>query len=133
MSYASHRPGEANLRLYHLHLHVHDVNTTRAFYETYFGFRQVLRDSAEVFLGSDDGLLLAIVNRSASDAPLPEWFHLGYQASSAEQARSLFRRMIDDGVAMAVSWTEFATGTVKFHCIDPNGYRVEVRWDAPKA
>lgn len=118
------------MRLYHLHLHARDLAATRAFYERYFGFQRVFPESAEVFLRSTHGFLLALVERAPEEASVPDWLHLGFQAESADEARALFRRMTDDGVAMAVPWTEFPTGTVKFHCIDPDGLRVEVRWDA---
>ena len=118
------------MTLYHLHLHVRDIAATCAFYERYFGFYRVFPESPEIFLRSPNGFLLALVERSPEEGPLPEWFHVGFQAQSADEARSLFQRMTDDGVAVAVPWTEFTTGTVKFHCIDPSGQRIEVRWDA---
>jgi hypothetical protein len=59
-------------------------------------------------------------------------FHLGFQAHNASEARALFKRMTSDRVPIAVPWLELAGGTVKFHCVDPGGYAVEVRWDAPR-
>ncbi|HEY2516995.1 MAG TPA: VOC family protein [Polyangiaceae bacterium] len=118
------------MNLYHLHLHVRDLAATSAFYERYFEFQRVFPGAPELFLRSPRGFLLALVERSPDEATIPDWFHLGFQAQSADEARSLFRRMTDDGVSMAVPWTEYPTGTVKFHCVDPDGQRVEVRWDA---
>ena len=117
------------MRLYHLHVHVRDLAAARAFYETYFGFQRVFPEAPELFLRGPHGFLLALVERSPEEGTIPDWFHLGFQGQSADEVRALFRRMTEDGVAMAVPWTEFATGTVKFHCVDPDGHRVEVRWD----
>jgi catechol 2,3-dioxygenase-like lactoylglutathione lyase family enzyme len=120
------------MHLYHIHLNVHDVAETRSFYETYFGFRRHFPEASEVFLKNDRGFLLALAPLAASEGgSLPEWFHLGFQGATADDVRALFLRMQDDRVPIAEPWTEFESGTVKFHCFDPSGYRIEVRWDAP--
>ena len=116
--------------LYHLHLNSRDVGISCAFYETYFGFRRHFPGAEELFLINERGFLLAIAQLAETETlSLPEWFHLGFQGESAAAARALFDRMERDAVAIAEPWTEFPSGTVKFHCFDPSGYRIEVRWD----
>jgi catechol 2,3-dioxygenase-like lactoylglutathione lyase family enzyme len=118
------------MNLYHLHLDTRDLATSRAFYETYFGFRRHFPDAPELFLKNDAGFLLALGQLAESETlSLPEWFHVGFQGESAAAVRALFERMERDGVRLAEPWTEFPSGTVKFHCFDPSGYRLEVRWD----
>jgi catechol 2,3-dioxygenase-like lactoylglutathione lyase family enzyme len=117
--------------LYHLHINARDVSASRRFYETYFGFRRHFPDAPELFLKNDRGFLLAIGQLAAGEArAFPEWFHIGFQGESAAAVRALFTRMQGDGVPFAEPWSEISSGTVKFHCFDPNGYRIEVRWDA---
>ena len=118
--------------LYHIHLSVRDVAASRSFYETYFGFCRHFPEASDVFLKNDRGFLLALAPLATGESgSLPEWFHLGFHAATAADVRALFLRMQEDRVAIAEPWTEFESGTVKFHCFDPSGYRIEVRWDAP--
>ena len=120
------------MRPYHLHLVSRDVIAEIAFYSTYFGFRRVFPDSPEVFLQDDNDFLLAISEPEQPEQVPQREFHLGFQAHDTSEARALFERMARDRVPIVVPWTEFAHGTVKFHCVDPGGYTVEVRWDAPR-
>jgi len=118
------------MNLYHLHLNARDLGISRAFYETYFGFRRHFPDASELFLANDRGFLLALGQLAETETlSFPEWFHLGFQGESAAAVRALFDRMTGDEVHMAEPWTELPSGTVKFHCFDPSGYRIEVRWD----
>jgi catechol 2,3-dioxygenase-like lactoylglutathione lyase family enzyme len=117
--------------LYHLHLGVRDVAASRSFFEKYFGFRRHFPEAPDLFLTNDHGFLLALAPiDGAEPLALPEWFHLGFHGATADEVRALFKRMQEDRVAIAEPWTEFESGTVKFHCFDPSGYRIEVRWDA---
>ena len=118
------------MNLYHLHLNARDLGISRAFYETYFGFRRHFPDASELFLANDRGFLLALGQLAETETlSFPEWFHLGFQGESAAAVRALFERMERDGAQIAEPWSEFPSGTVKFHCFDPSGYRIEVRWD----
>jgi catechol 2,3-dioxygenase-like lactoylglutathione lyase family enzyme len=118
--------------LYHLHMSVPDVAAAQSFYEKYFGFRRHFPEASEVFLKNDRGFLLALAPLASGETgSLPEWFHLGFHGATADEVRKLFGRMQEDRVAIAERWTEFESGTVKFHCFDPSGCRIEVRWDAP--
>jgi predicted enzyme related to lactoylglutathione lyase len=120
------------VRPYHLHLVASDVAAAASFYTTYFGFRRVFPDSPEVFLQDESGFLLAIGTPEGPAVPPQTEFHFGFQATDANEARALLERMTANGVRIAVPWTEFPHGTVKFHCVDPSGYGVEVRWDPPR-
>ncbi len=116
--------------LYHLHLNARDLGVSRAFYESYFGFRRHFPGASELFLVNDKGFLLALGELAENETlSFPEWFHLGFQAESAAAVRALFDRMERDAVPMAEPYGEFPSGTVKFHCFDPSGYRLEIRWD----
>jgi len=118
------------MHLYHLHLNARDVAASRAFYEKYFGFRHHFPAAPELFLKNDHGFLLALGSLAAGEEiSFPAWFHLGFQGESAGEVRALFERMQGEGVSLAEPWTESPSGAVKFHCVDPSGYRIEVRWD----
>ncbi|MGO8992968.1 MAG: VOC family protein [Polyangiaceae bacterium] len=118
------------MNLYHLHLNARDLGVSRAFYETYFGFRRHFPEASELFLANDSGFLLALGQLTETETlSFPEWFHIGFQGESAEAVRALFDRMERDAVRIAEPWTESLSGAVKFHCFDPSGYRIEVRWD----
>jgi catechol 2,3-dioxygenase-like lactoylglutathione lyase family enzyme len=116
--------------LYHLHINVRDLEASRAFYETYFGFRRHFPESPELFLKNERGFLLALGQLAESEAlAFPDWFHFGFQGESAAAVRSLFERMVSVGIRIAEPWSAHAEDSVKFHCLDPSGYRIEVRWD----
>ena len=118
------------MNLYHLHLNARDPAISQAFYETYFGFRRHFPDAPELFLANDRGFLLALGQLADTETlSLPDWFHLGFQGESAAAVRALFDRMERDAIPIAEPWASFPSGTVKFHCLDPSGYRIEVRWD----
>jgi catechol 2,3-dioxygenase-like lactoylglutathione lyase family enzyme len=119
------------MNLYHLHLNVRDLGTTQAFYETYFGFRRHFPEASELFLVNDRGFLLALGELAETEAlPFPEWFHIGFQGESAAAVGALYDRMERDAVVIAEPFTKTPSGAVKFHCFDPSGYRIEVRFDS---
>jgi catechol 2,3-dioxygenase-like lactoylglutathione lyase family enzyme len=118
------------MELYHVHLHVRDLAASRLFYERHFGFRRHFPDVPELFLKNGHGFLLALAPlASLEERRMPDWFHLGFQGANAADVRALHARMTKDGVSIAEPLTEFGPETVKFHCLDPSGYRIEVRWD----
>jgi catechol 2,3-dioxygenase-like lactoylglutathione lyase family enzyme len=91
----------------------------------------ISREAPELFLVNDRGFLLALGQLAEAETlSFPEWFHLGFQGESAAAVRALFDRMERDAVLLGEPWTEFPSGTVKFHCFDPSGYRIEVRFDS---
>jgi catechol 2,3-dioxygenase-like lactoylglutathione lyase family enzyme len=111
--------------LNHLHLHVRNVNRSEHFYESYFGFRQNMRQGNITFLRNASGFDLALVpDRKPSS--LPEWFHFGFRLASPGAVRKLHGRMISEGVR--ADEVEDYENYVTFQCMDPDGFRVEIYW-----
>lgn len=115
------------MQINHLHLHVRDVEHTRAFYERWFGMR-LKRVIAEdfIFLTDDGGMDLAL---AASEEPvvMPGWFHFGFRLGDAGAVRTMHARMREDGVCdeeLGVYGER-----VTFGLTDPDGYGVEVYFE----
>ena len=114
------------MKLNHLNLAVNDVLQTRAFLETYFGFRSVVPGSnALTILRDDQGLILTLSNfDKATDVKYPEDFHIGFVQESEEAVNAIHQRLTDDGFDVAPprkfhgSWT--------FYLRVPGGFLIEV-------
>ncbi len=112
------------MQINHLHLHVRDVERTRAFYERWFGMRVKRRiKPGFLFLTDEAGMDLAIV---ADDpvAPMPDWFHFGFRLADQAAVRALHREMTAAG-ACDEEIREFPD-RITFGVADPDGYGVEV-------
>ena len=115
--------------LNHLHLGSRDVAASRAFYETYLGFRHKFDHEMGVFLENEDGFLLAI--KPIRHIPvLPEWFHLGFCLPDGASVKAVYDAMTAGGVPMAKEYAEYDDSAAAFYCLDPDGYRIEVSWHA---
>lgn len=112
----------------HLHLHVRDVEASRAFYAAHFGLREHARHGAILFMRDAGGLDLALAPDPAP-APMPAWFHFGFRQVDAAAVACLHDRLASAGVPIPAplagdeAWTSF-------RCEDPDGYRIEVYWEA---
>src|ERR1700739_2140784 len=82
--------------LNHLHLHVRNVDRSKHFYESYFGFRERVRPGNILFLGNTSGFDLRLVPDSTPLA-FPEVFHLGLRLGSASAVRILHDHMSSKG------------------------------------
>ncbi len=113
--------------LNHLHLHVREVDRSREFYETVFGFTYTLNHGDIAFLDNEHAFDLALAP-DESPAPLPEWFHFGFRLKSADAVRGLREDMITQGIPIArelIAEDDY----VSFTCTDPDGHRIEVYWE----
>jgi catechol 2,3-dioxygenase-like lactoylglutathione lyase family enzyme len=115
----------------HLALAVHDQERSRSFYERYLGF------VAEAERRSDGALMLHHRDFSLALGPadesidLPSFLHFGQGRDSPEEVRAFRDRLEAEDVEIVGWWDEPGYVSVKFR--DPDGYVVEVSWDADSA
>jgi catechol 2,3-dioxygenase-like lactoylglutathione lyase family enzyme len=117
------------MRFAHLGITVADQERSRRFYETYFGFdpRQARGyDDGTVILRDADGFALAL--HPGSGAPADEFLHFGYSCTGPEQVRALKSTLLAAGETLVEE--EDVEGFASFKVLDPDGYRVEVYWEA---
>jgi catechol 2,3-dioxygenase-like lactoylglutathione lyase family enzyme len=113
----------------HLALPVTDQESSRRFYERYFGFdAEPARryDGGVLMLYNADGFSLAL---GPTDEPirLPAFLHFGVHLPSPDAVRELRERLAEDGITIVEEWDEPEYVSVK--CLDPDGYVVEAAWE----
>ena len=84
------------MALNHVNLTVPDVPKTRAFFETYFGFRCVAepQSGAIVVLVDESGFILTLNNLdNAGEVVYPGAFHVGFRQDSREQVDAIHQRL----------------------------------------
>ena len=111
------------MALNHLHLHVAEVARSRAFYETYFGFREDVRHGDILFVADESGFQLALAPGPVD--PMPPWWHFGFRLPSPEDVRSLRERLRDAATGEEGDDPDY----VWFRARDPDGYLIEVYWE----
>ena len=119
------------MNLLHLHLHVRERAQAEQFYCAWFGMRIARRGQHLTFLTDDGGFDLAL-SEDASPGALPGWFHFGFRLDSAGAVTDLHDRMAHSRVPIAKGLYQDDT-FVSFRCSDPDGYPIEVYWEAPGA
>ena len=119
------------MKLAHLHLHVRDRAAAEAFYASWFGMSAARRGSSLTFMTDDAGFELALME-DRDPASMPSWFHFGYRLPSPQAVVDLHRRMSAAGVPVRKALFEDAS-LVSFRCADPDGYAIEIYWEAPGA
>ena len=62
---------------------------------------------------------------------MPAFLHAGFKAAEPADVRALMERMEADGVTIVERNDE--TAYVAFKCLDPDGHRIEVYWEPPRA
>ncbi|HMF16328.1 MAG TPA: VOC family protein [Gemmataceae bacterium] len=116
------------MALNHVNLTVPDVPKTRAFFETYFGFRCVAepQSGAIVVLVDESGFILTLNNfdKAAAEIVYPAAFHVGFRQDSREQVDAIYQRLKADGFDMKPPH-EFH-GAWTFYSRAPGGFLVEV-------
>jgi catechol 2,3-dioxygenase-like lactoylglutathione lyase family enzyme len=115
------------MALNHLNLTVPDVPRTRAFFETYFGFRCVAGRPGDplVVLVDESGFVLTLNNfDKAVQVAYPGAFHVGFRQDSREQVDAIYGRLKADGFD-AKPPHEFHGGWT-FYLRAPGGFLVEV-------
>jgi catechol-2,3-dioxygenase len=121
------RKTAGTMDLNHLHLHVRNLDKAKRYYESYFGFRARVRHGDILFLRNTRGFDLALVpDRRPSS--LPDWFHFGFRLATVRAMRTLHDRMVSEGIE--VGDIEEYPGYLTFRCADPDGYGIEVYWEA---
>jgi catechol-2,3-dioxygenase len=116
------------MNLVHLHLHVRDRVAAERFYVVWFGMRTKWREENLTFLTDEAGFDLALMD-DASPEQMPPWFHFGFRLPSLATVVSLHDRMAKEGVPMARPLSQ-DDSWASFRCRDPEGYVIEVYWEA---
>ena len=115
------------MALNHLNLTVPDVPQTRAFFETYFGFRCVggRQSDAFVVLVDESGFVLTLNNfAKAAEVVYPGAFHVGFRQDRREQVDAFYQRLKADGFDMKPPHEFHGGWTTYFRA--PGGFLVEV-------
>ena len=115
------------MALNHLNLTVPDGRQTRAFFETYFGFRCIAerQSDALVVLVDESGFVLTLNNFvKAAEVVYPGAFHVGFRQDNREQVDAIYQRLKADGFDMKPPH-EFHGGWT-FYLRAPGGFLVEV-------
>ncbi|MEJ3749460.1 VOC family protein [Actinomycetes bacterium KLBMP 9797] len=117
------------MRLTHLGLPVSDVQRSRSFYETYFGFDPATAQrypDGTVIVRDAGGFDLALhaVEQVGRD---PEFLHFGFRAGTPDDVRQLRARLAADGVPIIE--TDDEPDYVAIKVTDPDGHRVEIYWE----
>lgn len=113
------------MALNHLHLHVADVARSRAFYETFFGFREDVRHGDILFVADETGFQLALAPGPVE--PMPPWWHFGFRLPSPGDVRALRTSLAAAGHEITDGGDDPDFVWLRVH--DPDGYRIEVYWE----
>jgi catechol 2,3-dioxygenase-like lactoylglutathione lyase family enzyme len=113
----------------HLALAVSDQARSIRFYTHYFGFapESEPREDGVWILHDDAGFSLAL-GEIEEPIVLPRFFHFGHGLASPDEVRAFRDQVRADGLEIVEEWDESDYVSVKFR--DPDGYVVEVSWDA---
>jgi lactoylglutathione lyase len=115
------------MSLNHINLTVPDVPKSRAFFETYFGFRCVVERGRDVLavLIDQAGFILTLSNFDKVDkVEYPGAFHIGFMQDSRERVDEIYQRLKADGFE-AEPPKEFH-GAWTFYLQAPGGFLVEI-------
>jgi catechol 2,3-dioxygenase-like lactoylglutathione lyase family enzyme len=118
------------VHLLHLGLPVRDYERSLRFYAAYFAFdpatAQLYPDGTTIVRNAD-GFDLAL-HPSTEAVPDRTFLHFGFGLPDGDAVKALHQRMASDGVSIVEFDDE--PGMVSFKCLDPDGWRVEVYWEA---
>lgn len=113
------------MALNHLHLHVADVDRSRAFYERFFGFREDVWHGPILFLADETGFQLALAPGAVT--PMPEWWHFGFRLPERAAVREIAAAFLADGHEVVDAGDEEDLAWCRIR--DPDGYLIEVYWE----
>jgi catechol 2,3-dioxygenase-like lactoylglutathione lyase family enzyme len=119
------------MHLQHLHLHVRDRAVAERFYAAWLGMKTQRRGGEITFMTDERDFLLALME-DASPAPMPPWFHFGFRVISPAAVLALHERMSASGVPIRRD-IHRDESLVSFRCADPDGYPIEIYWEAERA
>ena len=116
------------MALNHLNLTVPSVPQTRAFFDTYFGFRHLTgapESDTFVVLVDESGLVLSLNNfTEAEEVAYPGAFHVGFRQDSREQVDAIYQRLKAADFDMKPPHEFHGAWTIYFRA--PGGFLVEV-------
>jgi catechol 2,3-dioxygenase-like lactoylglutathione lyase family enzyme len=118
------------MRLAHIALPVRDRQRSLEFYQAHFGFDKATAQwfpDGTVIVRDADRFDLALHPGEPPD-PMPDFWHFGFSMPGPEQVRQALARIEVAGVPVVERYDE--AEHVSFKCLDPDGWRVEVYWDA---
>lgn len=113
----------------HLGLPVRDVQRSRRFYETYFGFDPATAQSypdGTVIIRNTDGFDLAL-HGDQQLGPLPAFLHFGFRLPDHNDVRTELAQLRAEGIEITECHDE--PRYVAFKCADPDGHQVELYWE----
>jgi catechol 2,3-dioxygenase-like lactoylglutathione lyase family enzyme len=119
------------MHLSHLGLPVRDCRRSIRFYARYFEFDPDTAQSypdGTVIVRNPDGFDLAL-HQVPEVGASPGFLHFGFAMADPDAVRALKERLVRDAVAVIEGDDEPQLVSVK--CLDPDGWRVEVYWEAP--
>jgi len=114
--------------LRHLALAVTDEARSQAFYAGWFGFRESRRMDDGVLMLYGPGEVSLALGPAEGRPSLPAFLHFGFVLDSPDEVREARDGFVEGGVEIAGFWDEPDYVSVKVR--DPDGYVVEVAWDA---
>jgi len=115
------------MRLNHLNLRVASVERSRAFYVEHFGLAEQAWHGEALFLTDGGGMDFALM---ADAPPTPsDTFHFGFRLDGRVAVAATHARLAAAGVAIVEPLTDEGD-LVYFRCADPDGYIIEVYWEA---
>ncbi|MEW5853048.1 MAG: VOC family protein [Myxococcota bacterium] len=111
--------------LNHLNIIVSNVERSSAFYEDLFGMERLWREGDFVFLrcGDTDLALTGGIPR------VDEKFHMGFRVDSRAEVDAWLEEVRRSGVALSHGPKDYGN-YYTFSCRDPDGYAVEIYWEA---
>jgi catechol-2,3-dioxygenase len=119
------------MNLSHLHIHVRSRSAAEEFYSAWLGMAIARRGKCLTFMLDGAGFALALMADQAP-APMPPWFHFGFRLPSAAEVIDLHQRMGESGIKILKALYQ-DDSLVSFRCADPDGYAIEVYWEAAAA
>jgi lactoylglutathione lyase len=112
----------------HLNLAVPDVLETRAFFEKYFGFRNlegVKANNVIAVMADDSGFILTLSNfEKVTEVQYPVGFHLGFIQESPQRVNEINKMLKDDGFDVEPPRNFHGSWTFYFRA--PGGFTVEI-------
>jgi catechol-2,3-dioxygenase len=119
------------MNLRHLHIHVRDRRLAEEFYLKWMGMAIARRGERLTFMTDEVGFDLALMD-DQTPSPMPAWFHFGFRLPSGQRVIDLHKRMGESGINILKPLYE-DDSLVSFRCADPDGYAIEIYWEAAGA
>ncbi len=116
------------MNIAHLHLHVRERDASEKFYQRWLGLRVANHEANLTFMEDAAGFSLALMD-DPHPAKLPDWFHFGSRLDSPEAVEAMHESMTRASIPIARAFYRDDT-IASFRCADPDGYAIEIYWEA---